>query len=153
MGYLELGEINRSKYPDVPERVPFVLHQFGMRSTKALRERTGLDYETMVRLFEGVAKLDKETGEPIYERDEHGEIVKDEAGEPKLELFRDEDAIAALMWLILWDNGYRLDWTSFNPVFNGVRLRLVDDDESVDEGKAPQPEEPAESPTTTDQPS
>lgn len=149
MGYLELGETNRSKYPDVPERVTFTLHLFGMRSTKALRQHTGLDYETVVRLVEGIPRMDA-NGEPIYERDEHGELVKDEAGEPKLELHTDEDALAALMWLILWDNGYQLDWKTFNPVYAGLRIRYSDDAESVDEGKAP---EAAESSTTTDPPS
>lgn len=143
MGYLELGPIDRKRY-GVEGRIEFANYQFGIRSTKALRLATGYDYEVLTRLLAGVPKVDPRTNEPVYEVDEHGEVVNDEAGNPKLELDVDEDAVAAFVWLVLRDAGYKLDWETFDVHPVGLTLSLADESEE-DSGK-----DEAASNTTTD---
>lgn len=149
MGYLELGEIDRKKY-GAPERVEFLHHRYGMRSTKALRKVTGFEYETMTRLVAGVPKVDPETNEPVMQdvEDDEGNPVCNDDGSPKRELVlvHDEDAVAALIWLILWDAGHKLDWDTFNPHSEGLRISLADG-EDEESGKAQ--EEPTSSMTTS----
>jgi hypothetical protein len=146
MGYLELNEHDRERY-GVPERVEFRRHRFGMRTMKQLRLQTGYDYEILTRLLAGVPKVDPETAEPIYKRDESGEVVKDDDGNPALETTLDEDAFAAYVWLILWAAGHRIAWTEFDPDPVGLRLSIADEDEpEVEQGKG----EETSSSTTTD---
>jgi hypothetical protein len=149
MGYLELGDIDRKRY-DVPERVEFLHHRFGMRSIKALRRFTGYEYEMMTELAAGVPKVDPETSEQVMRDvlDREGNPVYQEDGvTPKREpvIIHDEDALAAFIWLILWDAGHRIEWDIFNPHFDGLRLSLGDG-EDEESGKAP--EEPSTSATT-----
>lgn len=146
MGYLELSDTDKKRY-GVEGRVEFATHQFGMRSIKALRVATGYDYEILSRLLAGVPKVDPQTSEPVFERDDSGEVVTDEEGNPQLELTLDEDAIAAFIWLVLRDAGYKLDWDTFDVHPIGMRLSLLDDEAERDSGKA---EEETSSSTTTD---
>lgn len=146
MGYLELGDIDKKRY-GVEGRIEFANHQFGMRSIKALRVATGYDYEILSRLLAGVPKVDPETKEPVYERDDSGEVVLDDEGNPKLELTIDEDAIAAFVWLVLRDAGHKLDWDTFDVHPVGLSLSLADGEEAEqDPGKADE----TSSNTTTD---
>lgn len=145
MGYLELSDIDKKRY-GVEGRVEFTNHQFGMRSIKALRLATGYDYEILARLLGGVPKVDPETNEPVFERDEAGEVVKDEEGNPKLELVIDEDAVCAYIWLVLRDAGYKPDWDTFDIHPVGLQLSLLDGEAEQDSGKG---EEETSSSTTT----
>jgi hypothetical protein len=145
MGYLELNEHDRERY-GVPERVEFRRHRFGMRTIKQLRLQTGYDYEILTRLLAGVPKVDPETNEPVFKRDENGEVVKDDEGNAELELTLDEDALAAYVWLILWAAGYRIAWVEFDPDPVGLRLSIADEDEP----EAEQGKDETSSNTTTD---
>lgn len=150
MGYLELGDLDRKRY-DLPERVEFLHHRFGMRSIKALRRYTGYEYEMMTELASGIPKIDPESGEQVTQdaTDRDGNIVYlDDGVTPKQEpvLVHDEDALAAFIWLILWDNGHKLDWDTFNPHFAGLRLSLADDES--DEGESGKAPENSTTPTT-----
>lgn len=147
MGYLELNELDRKKY-NIPERIEFLPHRFGLRTIKQLRLQTGYDFEILTRLLAGVPKVDPETNEPIYEVDDAGEIVKDDEGNPVLATTIDEDALAAYVWLILWAAGHRIRWDDFDVDPIGMRLVISDEDES--EPEAGKGEETLSNTTTTD---
>lgn len=138
MGYVELGERNRKRYPEVPERVEFEHHQYGLRAIKALRKATGFDYEYLIALLRGVPRMDKATGEPVYQRDEQGEPLVDADGQPVFVTDLDEDALVGIVWLILWNAGYKYDWDGFDLTPSGLVVRFGDDSsaESGEAGKA-----------------
>lgn len=144
MGYLELGEVDRERY-GVPGRIEFIPHQFGMRSIKALRRQTGYTYEILAELLGGIPRLDPDTKEPVFERDDAGEVVYED-GEPKVVRDLDEDAVAAYLWLVLWDNGHRFDWDTFDWHPVGLTLKLFGDEEP-DPGKAEESPTPTTNPT------
>lgn len=130
MSYLELSERDRKRY-GVPERVEFEAGQIGMRAIKALRVQTGYDYDRLKELAGGVPKLD-EHGDAITEPelDDNGEPVLNEDGTPrrKLVLFHDEDALVAMVWVILWDAGHRIPWDTFDVYPVGLRLIIASDE-------------------------
>jgi hypothetical protein len=140
MGYLELSEYDRERY-NVPERIDFVPHQFGMRAIKALRKHTGYTYEILAELLAGIPRLDPETKEPVFERDDAGEVVYED-GEPKIVRDMDEDAVAAYVWLVLWNAGHHLDWETFDIIPADLTIKLLSDEE-------PEPGKAEESLTTT----
>ncbi len=144
MGYLELGDTDKKRY-NVPERIEFTNHRFGMRTIKQLRLQTGYDYEILARLLAGVPKVDPETNEPIFERDDNNEIVKDDEGNPVLELTVDEDAVAAYCWLVLWGAGHRIPWSEFDVDPVGLKISLSDEETEPGKGEESEP-----SSTTTD---
>lgn len=111
MGTLELGEANRKRYPEVPERISFVNHQVGMRALKQLRVQAGYEYADMFRRLGGT-------------EDEPGRL--------------DEDALAAFVWLILWQAGHQYPWGSFDVTLAGltVDFRAGDVEDQVDDEQA-----------------
>lgn len=142
MAYLELSEKDRARY-SVPERVEFQPGQIGMRAISQLRKQTGYDFEILLRLVAGVPKLD-EHGEAVIEKDAEGNPVLEDDGSPKLELRHDEEALAAMVWVILWDAGHRVKWDEFDIYPLGLKL-VYDDAPEEDQGK----EETDTSSTTT----
>lgn len=133
MGYVEFGEIDRERY-GVSGRVEFVPHQFGMRSIKALRRHTGYTYEILAELLGGIPRLDPETKEPVLERDAAGQVVYED-GEPKVVRDLDEDAVAAYVWLVLWNAGHKFEWDAFDIHPVGLTIKLFGDEEP-EPGKA-----------------
>lgn len=124
MAYLELNEVDRKKH-GLPDRVEFEYGQWGLRSVHALKKQTGMTLEYLQHAVF--------TGKPSKDDPEKAE--------------RDEEAMAALAWLVLWYAGFRIPWDDFDPLPQGFRLIISDDGEEEDGGK--EPETDGSSTTTT----
>ena len=65
-----------------------------------------------------------------------------------MKLTRDPECFAMLAWLALWGHGIKVPYETFEVIEIGLRIDLgSDDDEDVDEGKAPTDSESTTSPT------
>lgn len=116
MSWLELAEIDQKRW-GVNGRVEFSFQEIGMRSVAALKKQTGYSLEeATVMAFDG-------------------KIVVQADGSEKVE--KDPDALAALVWLVLYANGHRIPWDEFDPVPRGLKLDFSHDGEVEDAGKAP----------------
>jgi hypothetical protein len=139
MAYLELSEKDRKRY-GIPERVEFEPGLIGMRTISQLRKQTGYEFETLLNSMEGVPRRDPETNDLALEDDldAEGNQQHNEDGSVRrrVKLFHDEEAMAALVWVVLWDNGYKHPWESFDVYPAGLRLIFGDEEP----GKAETPE-------------
>lgn len=125
MSTLRLSESDRAKW-NVAEVVEFDLKTIGLRSVSALKKQTGYTIGEAAALgFDG-------------------KIVIQPDGSEKVE--RDDDALAAVVWVVLYAAGYRsIPWADFDPSPRGLKLEF--DEGGEDEGKAPETDG---SNTTTD---
>lgn len=113
MSYLELSARDREQW-NLPERVEFDLNTIGFRSLGAMKKTTGFTLDQAVSLgFSGLIKI--VDGKEVVERD--------------------DDAYAAILWVILYAAGHRIPWDEFDPKPAGLTL-YFDPPEEVDEGKA-----------------
>lgn len=135
MGLLVLSESDREKF-GVNGPISFEHGQYGLRSVKAMEKATGYTLRWVEHQLAGV---------PVMDADGNVETVtvtKDDGTEEvRPRLRTDSDAIAAWVWLVLWNNQIKLDWETFDV--NPVGLRIDFSDGDSDEGKAQEP-----SPTT-----
>lgn len=131
MGYLRPSETDRERY-NLPEQINFKSGEFGLKAVKQLEKQTGYTIEQIQAGLEGQPVLD-EHGQQVYEQAEgdDGELLFTEAGEPVMEekTRQDPEILAALVWLILWSNGHRIQWEEFDVIAIGMVLSFLEDGE------------------------
>lgn len=121
-----LYEPDRTRY-NLPDEVEYENGMYGRKSVAELKKQTGY---TLDRIGAGV------TGIPKIQED-GSEVIE-----------RDDIAVLAFVWLILWDAGHKIPWSDFD-LRGGVNFAAG---EEVDEepGKASDPDT-SNTTTTPDQ--
>lgn len=161
MGYIRFHPKDAAKY-GAPVEVPFDLGGIGVRQRSAFEKATKHSYNWLLDQLRGVPELDENGNAiPVPVLDLDGSPKVDADGEPvvRMKLTRDPEALAMLAWLALWGHGIRVPWNDRdgNPVFEirefGTRVDYSsaedEDEDEVDEGKAPTDSENTTSPTTS----
>lgn len=158
MGSVTLHPKDCEKY-GVSEPIPFDLGGVGVRQRAAFEKATKRSYSWLLDQLRGVPDLDEAGNaipEPVFDRDGTPKLNDDGSPVVRMKLTRDPEALAMVAWLALWGHGIRVPWNDRdgNVVFDvrdiGLRIDFgsdEDDDDEVDEGKAPTDSESTTSPT------
>lgn len=156
MGSVTLHPKDRAKYGG-PEEIPFNLSEIGVKQRSAFEKATKKPLKWFYNQLSGEPELDEAGNaipEPVYNRDGTPKLNDDGTQAVRVKLTRDPEAFAMLAWLALWGIGIKVPYDDFDVLEIGLRINLGSDDEDdeVDEGKAPTDSESTTSPTTETSP-
>lgn len=152
MGSVRLNPKDRAKYGG-PEEIPFNLSEIGVKQRAAFEKQTKRPLKWFYDQLSGVPELDENGNavpEPVFNRDGSPKLNDDNTQVVRVKLTRDPEVFAMLAWLALWGHGIKVPYDTFEVIEIGLRIDLSsdDDDDEVDEGKAPTDSENTTSPTT-----
>lgn len=149
MSSIRLHPADCEKYR-APEVLEFELAAIGVRQRSALQKASKRSLSWMFDQLSGVPELD-EQGNAIPEP-----VIDPETGEQQVEngvpvvterLTRDPEAVAMLVWMVLWGAGIHTPWDTFDIREIGLKITLGAGDEDEEQGK--DEEQPTSSEATT----
>ena len=117
-----LYEPDRARY-NLPDEIEYESGMYGRKSVAELKTQTGYTLDRIAAGLRGIIKVQPD-GTEVTERDDL--------------------AVVAFVWLVLWDAGHKIPWTDFD-LRGGIDLN-ADGSEDEEKGKA---EDPDTSSTTT----
>jgi hypothetical protein len=138
MGYIKLHPKDAAKF-GCPERIDFEFEAIGVRQRAAVEKACRHTIRWMLDQMQGVPELD-ENGDlipiPVLDDDDNP-VLEDDGVTPKMRprLTRNPEAVAMLVYLVLWGAGYRLDWDDFDVRAIGLGVHIGDDEDEANEGK------------------
>lgn len=153
MGSVRLNPKDRAKYGG-PEVMQFDLDEIGVKQRSAFEKATKKPLRWFYAQLSGVPELDEAGNaipEPVLERDGTPRLNEDGTPAVRARLTRDPEVWAMLAWLALWGEGVKVPYDTFDVIEHGLRIDFgSDEDDEVDEGKAPATDsESTTSPTET----
>lgn len=152
MGSIKLNPKDAERY-GTPERIEFNLADLGVRQRAAVEKACKRPLKWMFNALSGVPELDENGNAipvPVFD-DEGNQVFEDDGVTPKMEpkLWRDPEALAMFVYLILWGAGFRTDWDTFDIYESGLEIQSDSDEDEPSEGKDEAPAGTTDSASTT----